>query len=138
LGSIIGIIILKDMTKLFVIIIVVSLSFPGCAAPVVSTQKSNLTSGMAKTTIIEGKTSQNDILEVFGAPNIITRNKSGNEVWTYDKVSVERSSSEKHGTIIIAGMGASRGSTSSRTFTLMIEFDQQDLVESYTYRSSVF
>jgi hypothetical protein len=93
---------------------------------------------MAKTTIIEGKTSQNDILEVFGAPNIITRNKSGNEVWTYDKVSVERSSAEKYGTIIIAGMGASRGSTSSRTFTLMIEFDQQDLVESYTYRSSVF
>ena len=54
-------------------------------------QKSNLTAGMAKREIIEGVTTQNEILELFGAPNIITHNKTGNEVWTYDKVSVEKS-----------------------------------------------
>ena len=47
----------------------------GCAT-VQPAQKSNLTPGMVKTTIIKGETRQNEILEVFGAPNIITQNKA--------------------------------------------------------------
>lgn len=101
-------------------------------------EKSNLTVGMVKKEIIKDVTTQDDILEVFGAPNIITKNKTGNEVWTYDKISVERSYSESYGTIIIAGIGKSGASTSSRTFTLMIEFNDSGIVKDYSYRSSSF
>ena len=109
----------------------------GCAS-VQPVQKGNLTAGMVKTTIIKGETIQNDILEVFGAPNIITKNKSGNEVWTYEKMSVESGSSEVYGTAIIVGGKGSRTSSSSRTFTLMIEFNDNDVVKDYSYRSSAF
>ena len=109
----------------------------GCATTG-PTQKSNLTAGMVKKEIIKGVTTQNDILQVFGAPNIITKNRSGNEVWTYDKVSVERSASSQYGTIIIAGIGGERSGTSTRTFTLMIEFNDKEVVKDYSYRSSAF
>ena len=93
---------------------------------------------MAKTKIIKGKTIQNEILEIFGSPNIITKNKSGNEVWTYDKVSVEKSNTEGYGTILIAGIAQDRYSSSAKTFTLMIEFDENNIVKDYSYRSSAF
>jgi len=109
----------------------------GCAS-VQPVQKGNLTAGMVKTTIIKGETIQNDILEVFGAPNIITKNKSGDEVWTYEKMSVESGSSEVFGTVIIVSGKGSRTSSSSRTFTLMIEFDDNDVVKDYSYRTSSF
>lgn len=109
----------------------------GCAS-VEPAQKSNLTPGMVKTKIIKGQTIQNEVLEVFGAPNIVTKNKSGNEVWTYDKVSFDTSTSEGYGTIIIAGVGGGKGSASTRTFTLMVEFDDKGVVKDYSYRSSAF
>ena len=109
----------------------------GCAS-VQPVEKGNLTPGMAKTKIVNGQTTQNEILEVFGSPNIITKNKSGNEVWTYDKVSAESGSSDVYGTLILFGGSGSRSSTSSRTFTLMIEFDENNVVKDSSYRSSAF
>ena len=124
--------------KAKIFILVLFLIFASGCATVEPPQKSNLTPGMVKSKIIKGQTTQNEILEVFGAPNIITKNKSGNEVWTYDKVSIETSSSEGFGTIIIAGVGGGRSSASTRTFTLMIEFDDNEVVRNYSYRSSAF
>ncbi|MDD5432992.1 MAG: hypothetical protein PHO70_08455 [Candidatus Omnitrophica bacterium] len=109
----------------------------GCATPE-PVQKSNLTPGMAKTKIIKGVTSQNEILEVFGAPNIVTKNKTGNEVWTYDKAAVETSSSSIYGTILIAGGSSGRAATSASTFTLMIEFDDKNIVKDFSYRAASF
>lgn len=124
---------MKKIALAFILLMLVS----GCAS-VQPVQKGNLTPGMAKTKIIKGQTSQNEILEVFGPPNIVTRNKSGNEVWTYDKASVETGTSDVYGTILIAGGSGSRSSTSSRTFTLMIEFDDKNVVNDFSYRSSAF
>jgi len=122
------------------LIVSLALSFfvCGCVASVQPAQKSNLTPGMAKTKIIKGQTTQSEVLEVFGAPNIVTQNKSGNEVWTYDKASVEKSGSDAYGTIILAGLSAARSSATSRTFTLMIEFDNNEVVKDYSYRASSF
>src|SRR6185436_3116344 len=94
----------------------------GCASTAPSGQ-SNLTPGMVKKNIIKNQTTQNDILEVFGAPNIVTKNKTGNEVWTYDKVSIDTGASNSFGTLVILDTSGSRTSASNRTFTLMIEFD---------------
>ena len=109
----------------------------GCAS-VQPVERGNLTPGMAKTKIIKGQTTQNEVLEVFGAPNIVTKNKSGNEVWTYDKASIETGTSDAYGTILIVGGSGSRSSTSARTFTLMIEFDDKNVVKDFSYRSSAF
>ncbi len=109
----------------------------GCAS-VQPVEKANLTPGMAKTKIIKGQTTQNEIIQVFGPPNIVTKNKTGDEVWTYDKVSVETAASDVYGTLLIVGGAGSRSSTSTRTFTLMIEFDEKEVVKDFSYRSSAF
>ncbi|MDD5155071.1 MAG: lipoprotein [Candidatus Omnitrophica bacterium] len=126
---------MKKYIALFLLGFLLALS--GCAS-VQPVQQANLTPGMAKTKIIKGQTTQNEILQVFGPPNIVTKNKSGNEVWTYDKVSVESGSSDVYGTLFILGGAGSRSSTSARTFTLMIEFDDKDVVKDFSYRSSAF
>ena len=117
------------------IIVLLCLTCSGCAPTL---QKSNLTPGMAKTKIVKGETSQNDILEVFGPPNVITRTKTGNEVWTYDKVSIDTSHSGIFGGFIIVYAGGEKSSVSTRTFILMIEFGENDIVKDYSYRSSAF
>ena len=125
------------MKKYLAITIAWLLLLSGCAS-VQPVQKSNLTPGMAKAKIITGQTTQNEILEIFGSPNIITKNKSGNEVWTYDKVSIESGASQVQGTLLIVGGVGVRSSTSARTFTLMIEFDDNNVVKDFSYRSSAF
>lgn len=102
------------------------------------TEGTNLTPGMAKTKIINGVTTQSEILAVFGSPNIITKNKSGNEVWTYDKVAMEQSSEDGYWNILVAGKGGGKQTTSTKTFTLMIEFDGNDIVKDNSYRASQF
>ena len=52
-------------------------------------QKSNLTTGVVKTSIKEGITSQAEIVQLIGSPNIITKNKEGQEVWTYSRQSFD-------------------------------------------------
>jgi len=93
---------------------------------------------MAKTKIINGVTTQSEILAVFGSPNIITKNKSGNEVWTYDKVAMEKSNEDGYWNILVAGKGGGKQTTSTKTFTLMIEFDDKDIVKDNSYRASQF
>ena len=93
-------------------ILLIVLLLSGCnnVNQVEPAQKSNLTTGMVKKKIIKGITTQNEILKVFGAPNIITKNKSGNEVWTYDTISVEKSTEEGYWNVIV--WGASGGKSS--------------------------
>jgi hypothetical protein len=102
------------------------------------TQGSNLTPGMAKTKITNGVTTQTEILEVFGAPNIITKNKSGNEVWSYDRVAMDKSNKEGYWTILAAGASSGNQTTSTKTFTLMLEFDDDGTVKDNSYRASQF
>ena len=125
-------------------------------------QKSNLTAGMVKKYIKPGKTSQSDIISVFGAPNIITRDTDGHEVWTYDRQSMASSAEVAawnsggtiaggagglNGATVIGGAGAAAGSAgknssasqvSSATFTLMISFDKNDVVRDYRMRATQF
>ncbi|MCX5656770.1 MAG: hypothetical protein NTZ48_00830 [Candidatus Omnitrophica bacterium] len=56
----------------------------GCATATTKAdyQRSNLTFGMVKKNLVRGQTNQAEILNLFGAPNITTRNKSGEEIWT--------------------------------------------------------
>ena len=98
------------------------------------TQKSNLTFGVVKSKIQKGVTTQEEILQIFGSPNLTTKNKSNNEVWSYNKMSVQ----EKAGrTDFFMGQKAS-ASSSSQSFDLIITFDDKDIVKDYSVISSSF
>jgi len=129
--------------KLLVACVVLALS--SCAANVpkpVTTRNSALTHGNVKMNLKVGETTQAEVLEVFGAPNITTIDASGREVWTYQRhATVAQSSSGKnYWTIFLAGgsQSASGFEQSSRTITLIIKFDENDIVSDFRSRSSDF
>ena len=123
--------------KIVSLLILICVIISGCT-PAEPVQPSNLTPGMVKKEIVEGVTTQQEILSVFGPPNIITKSKSGNEVWTYDTISVKQSAKDGYWNVIVAGGSSTKGSSSTRTFTLMIEFDSNEVVKTCSYRSSAF
>lgn len=120
----------------------IAVSAIGCATfpkPDESAQQSNLTQGMAKTKIIKGQTTQAEILQVFGAPNITTKNKNQQEVWNYHKISYEAFGAGKQDVYFLL-QGGSRAitSTTSRSFDLIITFDEHDVVSDYSVVSAQF
>ena len=133
------------------ILLFLSIVILGCAATqdVDPTQKSNLTVGMIKSKIIEGKSTQNDVIELFGAPNLVTTNSQGNEVWTYNKNSYntkETSGSANAGIVetgaILGIFGASASSAVSNASTssidFIITFNKNGVVEKYKIISASY
>jgi len=108
----------------------------------VDARNSNMTQGNVQLNVVEGKTSKSEILEVFGAPNITTRNSSGKEVWTYQRAGQATQSSSSSGgwSIIFAGQSyANSGfSSNSRMMTLIITFNADDIVSDFSSRTSNF
>lgn len=100
-------------------------------------KESALTAGMTKKFIYPGKTTQTEVLEIFGPPDLVTR-KGGKDVWTYDKISQDISTSGGFVTILIAGYSKG-GSHSRNTSTmLIIYFDKNEVVEDYKLSVSKF
>ena len=108
----------------------------------VDDRNSSLTQGSVQMNVVEGKTTKAEILEVFGAPNITTRDSSGTEVWTYQRAgqAAQFSSSSGGWTVLFAGQSyANSGfSSSSRMMTLIIKFSQNDIVSDFSSRTSNF
>ena len=131
---------MKNILFLFIF----SIFLTGCVtAPEPLTKKnSELTQGMVQMNVEVGKTTKADVLETFGAPNITTRDSSGNEVWTYQRQAQVSQSSSSSGFIfvIIAGKSAEASGfeTSSRMMTLIIKFDGNDIVTAFKSRESNF
>lgn len=116
----------------------------GCAskpAPV-DERNSMLTQGNVQMTLRIGETTKSEVLESFGAPNITTRDGSGQEVWSYQRSATvaQASSTSNYWTIILAGESneAAGFSQSSRMITLIIKFDSQDKVSDFRSRESNF
>lgn len=97
-------------------------------------QKSNLTFGTVKSKIVKGETTQEEILKTFGSPNMVTKNKANNEVWSYNRISTVSKGGQ---TSFIFGEKASI-STSNQSFDLIISFTQDDIVEDYSVVSTSF
>lgn len=101
-----------------------------------------LTHGGVQLTLKTGETTQAEILDTFGAPNIATVDASGHEVWTYRRhATVTRASgSNTYFNILVFGTGEdSREQTSSsRTMTLIIKFDENKVVHDFRSMSSSF
>ncbi|APL93383.1 hypothetical protein [Sphingobium indicum] len=113
-----------------------------------------LTHGMVQMTVRVGQTTQAEVLETFGAPNITTIDGSGQEMWVYDRhatVTADSSSGFSIGMLLGAGGGGvgggaglgfgkskSKSTQSSRTMTLVLKFDARKVVSDFRSRSSSF
>jgi hypothetical protein len=119
-----------------------------------SEQANTLTHGMVQMSLRVGQTTQMEVLDSFGAPNITTIDGDGREVWVYDRhatVSADSSSGFSIGMLVGAaggdaagggGLGfgkrKSRSSESTRTMTLVIKFGPDKRVVDFKSRSSSF
>jgi hypothetical protein len=113
-----------------------------------------LTHGMVQMTLRVGQTTQAEVIESFGAPNIMTMDAAGNEMWVYDRhATVSRDSSGGFsiglgiggGGSGVGGVGGlgfgkqkSKSESSSRTMTLIIKFDAGKVVSDFRSRTSSF
>lgn len=118
----------------------------GACAPLptkpVTTRNSELTHGNVQLNLKVGETSQAQVIEVFGAPNITTIDGSGQEVWTYQRAATVSQSTSSNGfwTILLAGesQGAAGFEQTQRMMTLIIKFNQNKVVSDFRSRSSEF
>ncbi len=108
----------------------------------VSARNDALTHGNVQMNVEIGRTTQADVLEVFGAPNVTTIDSSGQEVWSYQRAATvaQSSSNDNYWTILLAGSGSESSGfeQSSRMTTLIVKFDDQDIVSNFRSRSSNF
>lgn len=122
---------------------VMALMLMACASPQpVTDRNSPLTHGNVQMNLTVGETTKSDVIEAFGSPNITTRDGGGQEVWTYQRqAQVSQSSSRSSGwTILLAGGSASASGfeSTSRMMTLIIKFDDNDVVSDFRSRASNF
>lgn len=134
----------KLIFRLFVIVFVL---LSGCMSAaqhqrsLSSTQEREMTLGIVQKEIRFGM-SQADVATSLGSPNIVTKDSTGKETWIYDKIATEASYSKSHGygTILILGFSRDAGavSTTQKTLTVVIKFNEKNLVESFSYHASKF
>lgn len=136
------------------VVLAIILAAPGIAAKPGSDEPNTLTHGMAQMTLKVGETTQLDVVNAFGAPNITTLDGQGQEVWIYDRhatVTASSGSSFSIGMLLGAGGGGvggggglgfgsskQKGSQSTRTMTLIIKFGSDKKVSDFKSRTSSF
>jgi outer membrane protein assembly factor BamE (lipoprotein component of BamABCDE complex) len=91
-----------------------------------------------------------EVAEVLGSPNIVSTDESRNEVWIYDKISTQYVRANMQAGILALGGGSdiiglpslgggqSSGASSQRTLTVVIKFDERNLVRDFAYHTSRF
>ena len=128
--------------KYLLVIAVVTLCIfftSGCATfPEKETEKSKLTVGVVKQTIIRGETNQAEILETFGSPNLVTKNKEENEVWSYNRMSFEHKEGADGIFYIFGTSSRAMTTATTKSFDLIITFDENDIVKDYSVISASY
>ena len=140
-----------------------ALTLAGCMsaqehkAAVQNDQGDRLTVGKVQREISVGM-SGGEVITALGSPNIVSTDEKGREVWVYDKIATDRVYSTSSGgvsTLFLGGAiigsglaaggvapyyGSSAGasSTSQRTLTIIIKFDESKKVRDFAYHSSSF
>lgn len=120
----------------------------GCGGAPATVGGRDLTVGAVQREVRVGMSGA-EVAEVLGSPNIVSTDENRNEVWIYDRISSHRVETDTRGTVAVlrflsdvGPIGASgrtrTESTSQRTLTVIIKFDEQDRVRDFAYHTSRF
>lgn len=98
--------------------------------------------------------SQTEVAAAVGSPNILTRDGQGREAWVYDKMATEARLKSTGfgggggglgapGTSLLLGFlsghyNDSKSTTTQRTLTVVIRFDAEARVESFSFHATRF
>ena len=148
---------MKFIERILVLLFLVALA--GCASvrdhrnALNDSQGERVTVGTVQKEIRVGMASS-EVAASLGSPNIVTTDENRREVWIYDKLSTEKAYSTSSGGIstLFLGLGgavgggfgsgynssAGAGSTSQKTLTVIIKFDEKNLVRDFAYHTSRF
>lgn len=130
---------------------------PAKCAPTTPVAEQTMTLGIVQKEIKLG-TSQDVVAMALGSPNIVTQDSDGKETWIYDKVASITSYNSSGFGIGAGGVGGGGGfngggggilgvgyqknqgvaQTTQKTLTVVIKFNKQNNVESFTYHMSKF
>ena len=129
--------------------ILASTLLSGCGMWPIEDGSNNLTVGAVQQSVYIGMSGA-EVAMALGSPNIVSTDEFRNEVWIYDRFSTERVQTEGPDAIallqsLVAGSGALDGtssrqseSSSQKTLTVIIKFDEDGLVRDYAYHTSRF
>ncbi len=129
--------------------ILASTLLSGCGIWPIEDRSNNLTVGTVQQSIYIGMSGA-EVAMALGSPNIVSTDEFRNEVWIYDRFSTERVQTEGTNAIsllqsLIDAGGALDGtssrqseSSSQKTLTVIIKFDEDGLVRDYAYHTSRF
>ena len=80
------------------------------------------------------------VVEILGSPNVVTTDEKRREVWVYDKIASDRIASSSASSIFLffGDQGQAASSSSQRTLTIIIKFDESSLVRDFAYHTSRF
>jgi hypothetical protein len=128
------------------------------AAPTEPPQASALSYGMVTSQVRKGQTTQLDLVQLFGSPNISSYDSAGIETWVYERTvtqtDIQTNSKAVQGAANLgvffnygqAGAGvsgerasvASTATTSVRSITVIVKFAANRTVSDYSVRASYF
>ena len=110
-------------------------------AAVSGSDKNRLTAGVVQREIRVGM-SGDEVVSALGSPNIVTTDEKRRESWVYDRFATETVHSSSSGGVNVLIFGVSQGagaaSTTQRTLTVVIKFDESKRVRDFAYRQSSF
>lgn len=147
------------MKKIILALAVIAIT-PGCMSvahhksQVQDNSTDRVTVGTAQREIRVGMSGA-DVAAVLGSPNIVSTDDQRREVWIYDKISTETAYSTSSGGIsalILGPLGAFSGgalsasgksnsgasSSSQKTLTIIIKYDENKMVRDFAYHTSRF
>jgi len=128
------------------------------SAPPAQSGGSALSYGTVTSTVTKGKTTQMDLIQMFGGPNISTVDSEGVETWVYERSVTQTDVASKsqnwqaaanlgvsfgHAVGGASASGGQSGSASSaassfRSLTVIVKFNADKTVKDYSVRSSQF
>ncbi|GDX60189.1 hypothetical protein LBMAG31_10650 [Nitrosomonadaceae bacterium] len=80
-----------------------------------------------------------EVAAALGSPNIVSTDEQGREVWIYDKIATDQVFSQSDAGIRFLTSGSSgASSTSQRTLTIIIKYDQDKKVREFAYHTTRF
>ncbi len=127
--------------KKIILLILMSILLSACAHKPAPSTDNPFTSGQVSLTLKKGVTTQAEVANAFGAPNIVTQN-GGESTWIYQK-NAQIAHSHSQGVfatilLVSAGSNSAASSQSSRTMTLIIKFNKQDRVIDFKSMTTSF